>query len=180
MEIITKRLLLREFTEGDLPGLVAYRADRQYAEFDQAPDNHARELLTLFLRWAAEVPRRNYQLAIAPLGAPRELMGCCGLRGQGLDAGRAEFGIEVAPRWWGHGFATEAARALLRVGFRELELHEVRGVSVTQNTRVTSLVSRLGFVSVGSSDGPAWIATRGWSQTQWLLTRQRWEATEAA
>jgi RimJ/RimL family protein N-acetyltransferase len=182
MEIVTKRLLLREFTEGDLPGLVAYQADPRYAEFwlDKAPDDHTRELLALFRRWAVEVPRRNYQLAMAPLGAPQELMGCCGLRGQGLDAGRAEFGIEVAPRWWGYGYATEAAWALLRFGFRELELQEVRGVSVTENTRVTSMVFRLGFASVGSSAGPAWIATRGWSQTEWRLTRLRWEATEAA
>lgn len=50
---------------------------------------------------------------------------------------------------------------------------------MTENTRVTRMVSRLGFVSVGSSAGPAWIATRGWSQTEWRLTRTRWEATEA-
>jgi RimJ/RimL family protein N-acetyltransferase len=181
MEIFTKRLLLREFAEEDLPGLVAYQADPRYAEFwpDTAPGNHTRELLALFRRWAVDDPRRNYQLAMAPLGAPQELIGCCGLRGQGLDAGRAEFGIEVAPRWWGHGYATEAARALLRVGFRELELQEVRGVSVTENTRVTSMLSRLGFASVGSPAGPAWIATRGWSQTEWRLTRLQWEATEA-
>lgn len=182
MEIVTRRLLLREFTPGDLPALVAYQADPRYAEFwpDEVPLDHPRELLRVFRRWAEERPRHNYQLAVAPLQTPQELIGCCGVRGQGLDVGRAEFGIELAPRWWGHGYATEAARAILGFGFRELALQVVWGVSVTENTRVTSMVPRLGFTLLGRQPGPAWMTARGWSQTAWQLTREQWDATEAA
>ena len=178
MDIVAKRLRLRDFTEGDLPELEACHADPRYAEFwpEEVPASHTPELLTLFRRWAVEHPRRNYQLAIASLG-PAGLIGCCGLRRQGSTAGRAEFGIEVAPRWWGQGYATEAARAILAFGFRELGLQEVRGVSVTENARVTRMVSRLGFVPVGSPAGPAWLAARGWTQTEWQLTRARWHTT---
>ncbi|MGH9847926.1 MAG: GNAT family N-acetyltransferase [Blastocatellia bacterium] len=182
MEIVTKRLLLREFTEGDLPALIAYQADPRYAEFwpDATPTDHARELFHMFRRWVDECPRHNYQLAVARIRTPHELIGCCGLRGQGMDAGMAEFGIELAPRWWGHGFATEAARAILGFGFRELGLRDVRGVSVTENAGVTNVVSRLGFTLLGRRPGPAWMSDRGWSQTEWRLTREQWEATEAA
>jgi RimJ/RimL family protein N-acetyltransferase len=177
MEIITKRLLLREFTEGDLPALVAYQDDPRYAEFwPEAPPDHARALFDMFRLWADERPRRNYQLAVARLQTPHELIGNCGVRGQGLDAGTAEFGIELAPQWWGHGYAIEAARAILDFGFRELGLQEVRGVSVTENTRVTKMAPRLGFTLLGRRPGPAWIDARGWSQTEWRLTRERWGA----
>lgn len=73
LEIVTKRLLLREFTEGDLPALVGYYADPRYAEFagpDEAQPDHARELLRMFTRWAGERPRRNFQLAVAPRREP--------------------------------------------------------------------------------------------------------------
>ena len=182
MDIITKRLLLREFAEADLPGLLAYQADPRYSEFwlDDSPGTPTPQLLTLFRRWAVEVPRRNYQLAMARLVGPDELIGSCGLRSEGSGAGSAEFGIEVAPRWWAQGYATEAARAILTFGFRKLGLQEVRGVSVTENTRVTSIISRLGFVPAARSAGPTWVAARGWSLTEWQLTRTRWEATEVA
>lgn len=65
MEIITARLLLREFVDRDLPALLAYQADPRYAEFwlEEAPSGHGRQLLEPFRCWAAERPRRNYQLA---------------------------------------------------------------------------------------------------------------------
>lgn len=83
MEIMTERLLLREFTQDDARAFLAYHADPRYAELyapeDSAPD-HAQELLRLFSAWALERPRLNYQLAIAELRNPRQLLGCCGLR----------------------------------------------------------------------------------------------------
>ena len=182
MEITTERLLLREFIDGDLPALVAYQADPRYAEFwpEEAPLGHGRQLLDKFRGWATERPRHNYQLAVAQFNSPHELIGSCGLRGHGLDATTAEFGIELAPQSWGHGYATEAARAILDFGFRDLGLLEVRGVSVTENWRVTEMLSRLEFTRLGSQPGPAWMKARGWSQTKWQLTRKQWETGEAA
>ena len=181
MEIATKRVLLREFAEDDLPALIAYQSDPRYAEFwpEQVPPGHAQELFSMFRRWAGERPRHNYQLAVAKLHTPHELIGCCGVRGNGLAEGRADFGIELAPNWWGNGYATEAARTILGFAFRELRLQEVRGVSVTENTRVTNMMPRLGFTLLGRYAGPAWLDARGWSQTEWQLTREQWETIEA-
>jgi RimJ/RimL family protein N-acetyltransferase len=174
MEITTARLLLREFTDGDLPALTAYQADPRYFEF--WPDEERRDdtggLLATFRRWADERPRRNFQLAVAQLQTRDEVIGSCGLRRM-PDAGIAEFGIELAPRCWGFGYATEAAQAMLSFGFDELGLREIRGVSVTENARVTTMASRLGFTRRGTSPGPAWLEARGWSRTEWYVTRSR-------
>jgi ribosomal-protein-alanine N-acetyltransferase len=177
MEIITERLLLREFVADDLPALAAYQADIRYGEFwpEPAPPSQSQLLLDTFRSWAAERPRVNYQLAVAQTITPRKIIGTCGLRSHGSDATTAEFGMELAPESWGQGYATEAARAILNFGFRDLGLMDVRGVSVTENVRVTDLVSRLGFARFGSPTGPAWMGARGWSQTEWQLTRKQWE-----
>lgn len=156
MEIRTPRLLLREFVPGDLPALAAYHADPRYREFYARADlrpGHEAELLSVFLRWARECPRKNYQLAITRGG---ELIGCGGVR----TSRSPELGLELAPRWWGRGYAAEAAHALLRFGFEDLGVAEIRGTSAIGNTRVERLVRRLGFERV---------ATHGKS-AEWRLT----------
>lgn len=179
MEIITKRFLLREFIEEDEPTFIAYHADRRYAEFctpEAVTPDYARELLRLFGQWVAERPRRNYQMAIAHLQNPQELLGCCGLRREGHGSDQAELGIELAPQYWGrYGYAIEIARALVEFGFRELDLKVIFGLSVSANLRVERLARRYGFIAVGSRPGSDWMSVQGWSQTEWQLTRERWD-----
>jgi [ribosomal protein S5]-alanine N-acetyltransferase len=175
MEILTPRLILREFTAGDLAAFLAYQADPRNAEFYSSEDldpSHARGLIQRFIDWAAASPRQNYQFAIVERGNVKEAIGSCGIRLEGCDAGRAEFGLELAPAHWGRGFATEAARAILGFAFRDLGVQEVRGVTVTENNRVQRLVARLGFTQVETRPGPAWMRARGWSETVWGLTAE--------
>jgi ribosomal-protein-alanine N-acetyltransferase len=179
MQIITRRFLLREFTGDDGPALCAYHADPRYAEFyppEELGPDHARQLLLRFMQWSTERPRRNYQFAIVHLRNPQGLLGCCGLRGEGFDADQAELGIELAPSHWGrYGYAIEVASAMLDFGFRDLCLQEVRGFSNSANTLVTRLAYRYGAVKIGVRPGPGWMSARGWSQTEWRLTRKRYE-----
>jgi RimJ/RimL family protein N-acetyltransferase len=180
MEIVTKRFLLRDFTKEDEPSFLAYHADPRYAEFcapEEVAPSHTRELLRLFSQWAAERPRRNYQLAIVDRRNSQELIGCCGLRRKGHDSDQAELGIELAPRCWGrYAYAIEVASALIEFGFCDLGLKEIRGVSVSANLRVARLAHRYGFVAVGTRPSPDWMYARGWSQTEWQLTRESWKS----
>lgn len=177
MEIATPRLLLREFTEEDLPALARYQADPRYSEFhgpEEIGPDLARKLIELFLAWAAERPRQNYQLAVAQRDNPEEAIGSCGVRLKDCEAGRAELGLELAPEHWGRGFASEAARAILEFGFRDLGVQEIRGVTITENARVQRLVERLGFTKVEARPGADWMSARGWSETVWGITAGRW------
>ncbi|HKI06406.1 MAG TPA: GNAT family N-acetyltransferase [Thermoanaerobaculia bacterium] len=179
MQIITQRLILRDFNAEDLPAFLETHSDPRSDEFygpgETGPD-FLRDLFEKFLRWAAEAPRRNYQLAIAGREDPRELMGSCGVRLEGCEAGMAAFGLEISPQHWGRGLASEAAGAILDFGFRDLGLREVRGDTITENVRVQRLVERLGFTRTGTRPGPGWLRARGWSQTDWRLTREAWTA----
>jgi ribosomal-protein-alanine N-acetyltransferase len=179
MEITTKRFLLREFTDADGPAFLAYRSDPRYAQFcapEEVGVDHGRELFRQFREWATEQPRRNYQLAISDIRNPQELIGCCGLRCKSYGPNQAEMGIELAPRYWGRfAYAVEIASALIDFGFTTLGLSEVRGMSVSANSRVARLAHRYGFVAVGRRPGSEWMRARGWHHTEWQLTRARWE-----
>ncbi|NMG10709.1 GNAT family N-acetyltransferase [Brasilonema sp. UFV-L1] len=183
MEIVTKRFLLRDFIKEDEQEFFAYHADSRYAEFcapEEVAPSHTRELLCLFSQWAAQRPRLNYQLAIARRQNSQELIGCCGLRRESHDSDKAELGIELAPQFWGrYAYAIEVAIALIEFGFRELELKEIRGISVSANLRVARLAHRYGFVIIGTRPSPDWMRERGWSQIEWQLTRESWESLSA-
>lgn len=184
MQLLTERLVLREYTPADEPAFLAYQGDPRALEFysdEEARPEQLRELIPLFMRWAAEEPRRNWQLAIAERAAPARVIGSGALRAEGLaKEGQAELGLELSPAYWGRGYASEAARALLDYGFRELGLREVLGVTVSANARIATLVRRLGFVTTGSRAGPAWMTERGWDYSTWRLTRERWEELAGA
>jgi ribosomal-protein-alanine N-acetyltransferase len=170
MEISTKRFLLREFTDEDGPAFLAYQSDPRYAQFcgpKEVGVDHARELLRQFREWAAERPRRNYQLAMPVIRHPQELLGCGGLRCEGYGPDQAELGIELAPQYWGrYAYAMEIASALIDFGFTTLGLSEVRGISVSANSRVACLAHRYGFVAVGRRPGSEWMHARGWHHTE--------------
>ena len=175
MEIVTSRLVLREFTAADAAALAAYQADPRATEF-YGPDDVATVpgLVERFVAWARESPRRNWQLAIAAREAPAEPLGSCGLRTLDLPRGVAELGVELAPTAWGRGYAREAARALVDWGFPALDLAEVCAVTVSANARVASLLRRLGFSAAATRPGPAWMTARGWHHVEWRLSRGRW------
>jgi ribosomal-protein-alanine N-acetyltransferase len=178
MEIVSRRFLLRDFTEAERPAFLTYQADPRYLAFsgsDKTGPDDAQRLFQTFRDWAFERPRRNYQLAILQRQEPRTLVGCCGLRGAGCEAGKAELGIELAPAYWSrHGYATEVTRALLEFAFGDLELQEIYGVSVDANARSERLAEWFGAEVVATRAGAAWMSARGWHETVWRITRERW------
>lgn len=177
MELTGERIVLREFAASDVGPLLAIHSDprvlRYYAPEVGTP-KHAQMLVGLFIRWANEDPRENFQLAIVDL-VTSAMLGTCGIRGKGCLPGHAEFGIGIGADWWGRGIAGEAARTILHFGFSELGLREVHGVAVSENETVTKFMQRLGFAPGVPRQGPDWMKERGWNAVDWVITRGTWE-----
>jgi RimJ/RimL family protein N-acetyltransferase len=176
MRLVGDRVELREHVGDDREAIASYQVDQRFSRFnsyDLAVPVDTKKLVDFFVRWSVEVPRRNYQLAIEHR-ATGTLIGSAGLRATGMAVAEAEFGLELSPAWWGQGLATESSRVLLRFGFESLALQQVRGVSVTENERVGTLVRRLGFLGRIRPARDGWMCTRGWSLTEWTLTKDDW------
>jgi RimJ/RimL family protein N-acetyltransferase len=58
---------------------------------------------------------------------------------------RLEIGWRLACEHWGHGYVTEAARAVLRFAFESLRLPEVYSFTVPQNERSWRVMERIGM-----------------------------------
>lgn len=67
-----------------------------------------------------------------------------------------EIGWRLAAAHWGQGFATEAARAVLALGFEALGLAEIVSFTSLRNTPSRAVMTRIGLVDSGQDfDHPA-------------------------
>lgn len=178
MQISTKRFVLRDFEDSDQAAFRAYHADPRYLAFyrpDDSDSAHAEALLKQFEGWAAETPRRNYQLAIISRARADVLVGCCGIRTESQPKGTGEFGLELAAIHWGrYGYAIEIARTMLSFAFEDLALEQIVGVTSSANLPVRRLALWFGAEEIESRPGPPSMSAHGWTETVWRITRDVW------
>ncbi|WP_246125274.1 GNAT family N-acetyltransferase [Cellulomonas xylanilytica] len=145
----TPRLLMREWTEADLEPFAELNADPEVMEFfpatltRQASDRFAARAQARLQEdgwglWALEVDGR--------------FAGFTGLARPSWDRSMVEVGWRL-PRWaWGHGYATEAAREALAVGFDEVGLTEIVSFTAVPNERSQAVMRRLGMTRDPADD----------------------------
>lgn len=85
-----------------------------------------------FCRWAA-VEKAN-----------ERLIGSCGF-GYLYDEPSIELGYLLGSRFWGQGYATEAARACLQYGFEKLNLPEIVAVVTPEHLASRRVLEKIGF-----------------------------------
>ena len=64
-------------------------------------------------------------------------------------SGIAELGFWIGRPWWGHGFATEASRAVVRYGFANPRLPAFSSAHFADNLPSARVLAKLGFEPVG-------------------------------
>ena len=128
MQIITERLrLLREFApEDDWRAVLGYQRDPRYLALLPVVKTAAEEDATGF-RWdvpaigSVKLPRRRYQLAVDPLGAPTpELIGNCGIRlqsGQGHWEADTRLRAELRDHWGQAATPPKPLHAMVQFAF---------------------------------------------------------------
>ena len=67
-----------------------------------------------------------------------------------VEGDEVEVGYLFLPEAWGHGYATEAARALLQWAFDTLDLNRVQAETDTRNAASARVLEKLGFVCEGT------------------------------
>jgi len=126
-EIKTDRLLLREFAAADWPALHAVESLPEVAKYqDFAPrtEEESRAYVLDSITDAQTELRSTYDFAVV-LRTEDHLIGRCGLGIKDRGIGEAVLWYTLHPAYWGHGYMTEAARAMVDFGFRELRLHRI-------------------------------------------------------
>lgn len=146
--ITTDRLLLRPFTADD---------------FDAVYAVHSRADVTRYLYWSARSAGDVRKLLVAraeqtvlddegdglnlavELRDTKTVIGEVRLSWHSAEHRQGEVGFIFDPDHHGRGYATEAARAMLALGFDELRLHRIVGRLDARNTASARVLERLGM-----------------------------------
>jgi RimJ/RimL family protein N-acetyltransferase len=178
MELITERLILREFTGNDWPAVLAYQSDPSYLQYyewtGRTPDA-VQEFVQRLIDDQKEQPRVKFQLAVT-LKSDQQLIGNCGIRMDSADAHEADIGYELSPEHWGNGYATEAARAILQFGFMELRVHRIWAACVADNIGSAHVMEKLGMQNEGRLRDHRYYKDRWWDTLLYAILIDEWQA----
>lgn len=147
IELDTPRLLLRQWHESDREPFAALNADPAVMEF--FPSLQSREASDASIDiWLSQFASQGWSNWAVELRASGEFLGFAGLsvpRRTLPFSPCVEVGWRFARKHWGHGYATEAARAALEVGFMRLALTEIVSFTALSNLRSRAVMERIGM-----------------------------------
>lgn len=146
--IRTERLILRNWQESDRALFHQINSDEKVMEFFPFRRNRAEADAKMdeFRSWIDE---DGFGFAAAEITATSQCIGFVGLLETEnlprLAPETIEIGWRLAPQFWGKGYVTEAARAWLAFGFETLNRDEIVSFAVSNNTRSTGVMERIGM-----------------------------------
>ena len=140
----TERLVLRPVMADDHAAVLAHwtQPDVRRFLFDGAALSGV-EVAETIEESIGDFAVRGFGVWLIELGSTADLIGTAGLRPLGSSG--LEIFYSLAPGAWGHGYATEAARAVVEYGLGPLGLPEVLAEVDEGNAASVAVVKRLGM-----------------------------------
>jgi ribosomal-protein-alanine N-acetyltransferase len=154
-ELASARLLMRRWRASDREPFAALNDDPRVMEYFPARLTRA-ESDQLIDAIEAGFEQRGYGFWALELRASGEFLGFTGV--SEVMSFKAPFTPSVEVGWrlarsaWGHGYATEAARASLAFGFQQAGLDQIVSFTSALNLRSTAVMERIGMTRDPAED----------------------------
>jgi RimJ/RimL family protein N-acetyltransferase len=173
--LLTARLTLRRLEPADAPAIQRHAGDERVARWTARiphpyPDGAA-------ATWIAETHEQlaqgsGWQLAIATRADGR-LVGVTGLE-RDEDRVAAELGYWIAVPEWGQGYASEAARRMVRFAFEATDLAQVHARALPDNAASRRVLEKAGLGYVGRATVTLDARGRNAEVVCYALDRRDW------
>jgi len=145
----TPRLILRHITLGDAPLLLELNSDPEVVKYLHEPTlktiAEAEKIINGIIlpqykdnlgRWAIITKHNN------------EFVGWCGLKYR-PELDEIDLGYRLMQKFWGKGYATEAAESTLNYGFTNLNLALITGRAHIENLASIKVLEKIGMRFIG-------------------------------
>lgn len=144
--LYTRRLTLRKIGINDVDDMYEYSRDEQvsrYLLWSTHPDRaHTKRYIKALEKYYAKGMFYDWGIEETESG---RLIGTCGFARIDGENRTAELGYVLRADRWGMGYAAEAAREVLRVGFCELGLHRIEARYMVDNAPSARVMEKLGM-----------------------------------
>lgn len=172
----TERLVLRPFELGDADAFVdAWASEEWTSLLLSRPMNRAE--VTAMIRRRTD-PGDGRFLGLAVLTHDATVLGEAILHLQGTGLSEGEIGWTILPGHAGRGYATEAARAVLELGFVHYGLRRVVASLDVRNDRSRALCERLGMRREVHRQRDFWSKGEWTSSYEYALLADEWRARQ--
>ncbi len=143
MRLETRRLVIRSFAAGDVTDYAVLVADPEVMKYigdgfavDEA---QARAYVEKCIENEQTLGFARYALE---LRSANEFIGICGYA---LIDEYVDFGYRIACKYWGNGYVSEAAQAIIKYGFERLGFESIVAIAYSENQRSIRVIKKLGF-----------------------------------
>jgi RimJ/RimL family protein N-acetyltransferase len=146
--IETERLLLRPFVAEDIDAVFSMQSRpdvARYLYWDARDEEEVRDALEKKVAGTAIRSEGDAVFLAAVLMSTGELVGDMVVHLLSQEHSTAEIGFIVHPDHHGHGYATEAARPLLKLAFEDVQVHRVIGRVEPRNVASARVLEKLGM-----------------------------------
>ena len=181
----TERLVLRRWREGDLDQWIAHLNTpevRAHLGGVVSPEKVAEKFARVERGWADD----GFSFLAVDRCEDGEFLGTCGIARIKTECappelkGAVQIGWQLRSDWWGQGFATEAAEAVLAMAFDEFDLLAVYAQTSERNTASWRVMQRLGMTRRVDLDydDPDYSPEENPTMV-YGMTRSEWQARQA-
>jgi len=140
----TPRLGFREWSAGDLELALLLWGDIRVTQFVGGPFSR-NQIETRLAHEIASMEKHGMQYWPVFLLAGDDFAGCCGLRPYKPEERICELGFHFRPKYWGQGFAVEAARAVIQHASASLKTRALFAGHYPDNKTSARVLEKLGF-----------------------------------
>lgn len=179
-QVETKRLIIRDIREDDIPILI-----KQWAEPEarnnilsfQADEEYNKKDLENAIAWA-KIPKREFYKLSVTLKTDKTLIGSCIISFVKPESFSTAIGWHYGHLFRGNGYATEAARALLYIGFELNEVANIYADCFVENKASIRIMEKIGMSPVWNLE--LFNIIRGWSYgehkpaVRYAISRNQW------
>jgi RimJ/RimL family protein N-acetyltransferase len=181
LSLQTERLCLREFRPEDGPAIYEIQRHPAYVRFypwEQVRPQDSQQWVDEFVSWQQQTPRVKYQFAFSEIGSER-IIGNCGVRIDDLKHRQGNMGYEVHPDYWGRGYASEAAAAMVRFAFSTLHLHRLWALCVSENIASWKVLEKMHMRREGHFRERVYFKGQWHDHYHYGLLASEWRAQQA-
>lgn len=150
-DLFTERIHLRKITTADSASLFKIWSDPDVVKFMNVDyftdEEQAKEMITHINKLAND--NKANRFSIVELNT-NEVIGSCGYNSLDFENAKAEIGYDIAKKYWGNGFATEAVSTLLNYAFNSLNLNRVEAKVEPENISSIKVLEKLNFTFEGT------------------------------
>ena len=144
----TERLILRKWCDADLEPYYQINQDPKVIEFLHGPLKRE-ECQNFINETNRRIDKDGYGLWAIELKENQKLLGFVGLNSPDFAAHFTpcvEVGWRLGSQYWGRGYASEAARLALEIGFKKFNLPKIVSFTVPKNLRSLAVMKKIGLV----------------------------------